>query len=240
MAINKVIYGGKTLIDLTSDTVESNKMLEGTTAHDKSGAVVEGSIPSKETKTYVPTTTDQVIENGQYLSGAQTIKGDVNLVAEKIKGGTTIFGVTGTFTNDATALATEILSGKTAYKSGEKITGTMVNNGAKNGTIANKTTAYTIPQGYHDGGGKVTIDANEQAKIIGENIRQGITILGVEGTMSGTEDAKAQAKEVTPSTKQQVVLPDTTSGYNYLSQVTVLPIPYVETDNDYGTTITIG
>ena len=242
MAINKIIYGGKTLIDLTSDTVEADKMLNGVTAHDKSGEIIEGTIPSKETKTYIPTTTDQTITAGQYLSGDQTIKGDANLVAEKIKSGTTIFNVTGTFTSDATATANEILIGKTAYKNGEKITGTMVNNGAKNGNISTKTGAYTIPQGYHDGGGKVTIASTEQAKLISENIRQGITILGVEGTMSGTEGASAQAKTVTPSADEnpQVIMPDTSEGYNYLSQVTVMPIPYVETDNDYGTTITIG
>ena len=83
------------------------------------------------------------------------------------------------------------------------------------------------------------IDETEQAKLIPDNIRQGITILGIVGDMSGTEDVKPQAKTVTPSTVQQVVLPD--SGYNYLSQVTVAPIPYVETDNSAGgITVTIG
>ena len=57
--------------------------------------------------------------------------------------------------------------------------------------------------------------------------------------MSGTEGAKAQAKTVTPTTKVQNVLPDT--GYNYLSQVTVNAIPYVESENAAGgTTVTIG
>ena len=83
------------------------------------------------------------------------------------------------------------------------------------------------------------IDSTEQAKIIPSNIRDGITILGVEGTMSSTEGAKAQAKEVTPSASVQTVLPD--AGYNYLSQVTVKAIPYVVSDNAAGgKTITIG
>lgn len=95
--------------------------------------------------------------------------------------------------------------------------------------------------GYHDGSGKVGIDATEQAKIIPENIREGITILGVEGTMSGTEEVKPQAKTVTPSKEQQVVLPDSEQGYNYLSQVTVNAIPYNESENSAGgTTVTIG
>ena len=71
------------------------------------------------------------------------------------------------------------------------------------------------------------------------NIRQDITILGVKGTMSSTEGANAQAKEVTPSMVEQVVLPD--EGFNYLSQVIVKKIPYVESENSAGgTTVTIG
>ena len=190
---NKIIYGGKTLIDLTSDTVVADKLLAGFTAHDKSGAIITG-----------------------------TCTFDAN-------------------TQDATATAAEILSGKIAYVRGAKVTGTMKNNGAVTGTISTKTGSYTIPLGYHDGSGTVTIDATEQAKIIAENIRQGVTILGVEGNMSGTEGANAQSKEVTPSTSAQTVLPDAESGYNYLSQVTVAAIPYSESDNPAGgTTVTIG
>ena len=40
--INKVIYGNRTLIDLTGDTVEPSKVLSGVTAHDKSGAPITG------------------------------------------------------------------------------------------------------------------------------------------------------------------------------------------------------
>lgn len=59
-------------------------------------------------------------------------------------------------------------------------------------------------------------------------------VLGVVGTMSGTESAVPQAKTVTPSTVQQEILPDTEAGYNYLSSVTVAAIPYTETDNEAG------
>ena len=93
---------------------------------------------------------------------------------------------------------------------------------------------YTIPRGYHDGSGKVSIASAEQAKLIPENIRQGVTILEVEGAMSTTEGANPQAKEVTPTTAEQQVLPDSDQGYNYLSQVTVKPIPYSETENTAG------
>lgn len=142
-------------------------------------------------------------------------------------------------TQDATASAAEILKGKTAYNKANKVTGTMPNNGAVTGTISTKAEQYTVPQGYHDGSGKVSIDATEQAKIIAGNIREGVTILGVEGTMSGTEGAVPQSKTVTPSTAQQTVLPD--EGYNYLSQVVVAAIPYTESENSAGgITVTIG
>lgn len=142
-------------------------------------------------------------------------------------------------TSDANASADELLLNKTAYVNGTKVTGTMPNNGAVTGTITTKAQQYTIPQGYHDGSGKVSISSTEQAKIVAANIRQGVTILGVEGTMSGEEGVNAQAKTVTPTTAQQVITPDD-PDYNYLSQVTVLAIPYTETANAYGITVTIG
>lgn len=189
--VNKVIYGGNTLIDLTSDTVTADKILASYTAHAASGAPITG------TCTY-----------------------DAD-------------------TSDATATVAEILATKTAYKNGAKLTGTMPNRGAVTGTISTKAGQYTIPQGYHDGSGKVSIASAEQAKIVATNIREGVEILGVTGTMSGEEGVHAQAKTVTPSVSSQVITPDTPS-YNYLSQVTVSAIPYTETDNaSGGKTVTI-
>ena len=193
MAINKVIYGGRTLIDLSGDTVTADKILDGFTAHDKKGETITG-----------------------------TCKYDVD-------------------SSDATAAVAEILQGKTAYVRGKKLTGTMKNNSAVAGTISSKDEQYTVPQGYHDGSGKVGIVDTEKEKLVPANIREGITLLGVEGTMSGTEDAKPQAKTVTPKTTEQTVLPDTEEGYNDLSQVTVAAIPYQESENPAGgTTVTIG
>lgn len=190
--VNKVVFGGQTLIDLTGDTVTADKLAKDIIAHDKSGATIVG------TNTY-----------------------DAD-------------------TSDADASAAEILLNKTAYVNGNKLTGTMPNNGAVAGTISAVAQEYTVPQGYHDGSGKVGISATEQAKIVAANIREGVSILGVTGTMSGSEDVHAQAKTVTPTTSQQVVTPDTAQNYNYLSQVTVAAIPYTETDNAAGgKTVTI-
>lgn len=183
--VNKVVYGGETLIDLTADTITADKLAKNVTAHDKSGAPI---------------------------TGTSTFDAD---------------------TSDATATAAEILSTKTAYVNGNKVTGSMPNRGAATGTISTKEQQYTIAQGYHDGSGKVSISSTEQAKIIAANIRQGVTILGVEGTMSGTEDMDIEpAKTVTPATTAQTVLPAT--GYDGMAQVTVEAIPVNITENAQG------
>lgn len=105
-------------------------------------------------------------------------------------------------TSDATAAVAEVLTGKTFYARGTKMTGTMPNNGEVNGEISTVDGKYTIPMGFHDGAGGVTIAAAEQAKLVPANIREGITVLGVVGTMSGNEGMKPQAKSVTPTFEQ--------------------------------------
>jgi hypothetical protein len=140
--------------------------------------------------------------------------------------------------SEFTARASEILSGKTAGVGGQEITGEMPNRGAVAGVISDKTVPYTVPAGFHDGSGTVGIDSTEAAKLIADNIKAGVNVLGVTGTYAG-ESYNSQTKSVTPTFTAQTVLPD--AGYDGLSQVNVAAIPYTETDNAAGgVTVTIG
>lgn len=182
--VNKVVYGGDTLIDLTSDTATAADVQTGKYFHLKSGERVQGSC---------------------------TYDAD---------------------TSDATAAAAEILNTKTAYVNGNKITGSMPNNGGTNVTVSSKA-GTTIPAGYSDGSAKAVIDSTSATNLVANNVRQGVQILDITGTMSGSEDVHAQAKTATPSTAQQVIVPDSPT-YNYLTQVTIAAIPVTRTDNAQG------
>lgn len=190
MAVNKVIFGGEVVLDLTSDTVTEASVLSGKKFHDKSGAIKTGSC---------------------------TYDAD---------------------TSDANASADDILLGQTAYVNGNKVEGEMPNNGAVSGSISTKDGVYTVPYGFHDGSGKVQISATEKQKLIATNIRKGVSILGVTGSMEEDTENPAPTRTVTPSTSRQVITPGT--GYTCLREVDVEPIPYVESQNTYGTTVTIG
>lgn len=135
-------------------------------------------------------------------------------------------------TTDADATRAEILNGKTAYVNGVKLTGSMPNNGSNNVTVSS-TAGQTIPAGYYDGSGKAVIDSTSASALTANNIRQGVTILGVQGTLSAEDGLTVGAIDVTPKATAQTVTA-ASSDLDYITQVTVAAIPYTESDNAAG------
>ena len=94
-------------------------------------------------------------------------------------------GGTAKFYDTASADVTsgDLLTGKTAFNASGSVSGGMANNGSTSGTISTKAGTVTIPQGYTSGG-TVSISSTEQSKIIASNIKSGVTLLGVSGSLS--------------------------------------------------------
>lgn len=158
-------------------TAGAPQVLTGYSLGTESG-VIPGTMPDRGsvgTQTLTSEGQEYTIAEG-YHNGLGKVKAAItNLAATVIKAGTTVGGILGTFTSDATATASQILSGITAYVNGSKITGTMSNNGAL-GTYTPGTSNQTIPAGYTSGG-TVAGDAD----LVTGNIKSGANIFGVAG-----------------------------------------------------------
>ena len=86
-------------------------------------------------------------------------------------------------TADADITSADVLTGKTGFGSSGSVTGSMANNGSTSGTISTKAGTVTVPAGYTSGG-TVSISSTEQSKIIASNIKSGVTILGITGSLA--------------------------------------------------------
>ena len=201
--------GGTVSISTTEqEKIVAGNIKEGVTILGVTGTASGGSTPVLQEKTATPDTTTQQIRPDDNYDGLSKVT--VNPIPSQYK----------PLTTTTTATAGNILNTKTAYNSdGQLITGSMANNGATGGTINTKTGTVTIPEGYTSGG-NVSISSAEQAKIIADNIKQGVTILGVTGTASGGGTPVLQTKTVKSSTEQdETYTPET--GYDGFSSVTV-------------------
>ena len=154
-------------------------------------------------------------------------------------GGTTLIDLT-----DAHPAQADVLAGVEFYgDDGEKHEGSMTDRGAVSGTISARDGSYTVQKGYHNGSGSVSISSVERAKIVPENIKKNVVILGQTGSYEG-EAASYQTltKNYTPSSTAQSETITAGTGYDAIGQITVnvSAIPYEEVSNTYGTTVNIG
>ena len=172
--------------DISDTTATAGDVLSGKYFYNASGVKTEGSIAEKAAATYNTSSSDQTISSGQYLSGNQTIKAVTtsNLSAANVKHNVTvkvgdandddrIAGVTGTFTSDGTASASDILSGKIAYSQGSKITGNISSKAAA--TYNTSTSDQTISASQYLSGNQ-TIKAVTTSNLSAANIKSGVTV----------------------------------------------------------------
>lgn len=86
-------------------------------------------------------------------------------------------------TADADITSADVLTGKTGFNANGSVSGSMANNGSTSGTISTKAGTVTVPAGYTSGG-IVSISSSEQSKIVASNIKSGVTLLGVAGSLT--------------------------------------------------------
>ena len=175
--------------------------LSSVTVEAISNTYIGSSVTKKSAATYTPGTSNQSIASGQYLSGAQTIKGDSNLIASNIKKGVTIFNVTGSY-NEATggptlqsktvspSESTQTVSPDNGYDGLSKVTVNAISSTYIGSDVTKKSAATYIPKTtdqsiasgqYLSGTQTIKGDAN----LVAGNIKSGVNIFGVTGTYAG-------------------------------------------------------
>ena len=193
MAVNKVIYGGETVIDLTGDTVTADKMLSGVTAHDKSGKAITGTIATKTSSNLSASGATVTVPAGYYASQASkaissgSAKTPATTVAKNpsisvSSSGLITASVSGTQSVTPTVTAGYVSSGTagTITVSGSA-TKQLTVQAAQ--TITPGTSNKTIASGrYLTGTQTIKGDAN----LVAENIKSGVSIFGVAGSYEGS------------------------------------------------------
>ena len=184
--VNKVQYGNTTLIDLTSDTVAANKLLDGVTAHDKSGASITGTIATKTSSDLTASGATVSVPAGYYASnaskaisnGSATAPASISGTSASVSTGTNTLTLTKTVSVTPSVTAGYISSG-TAGNSSVSLTASVTTKGAT--TYTPTTTNQTIASGtYLTGTQTISGDSN----LVASNILSGKTIFGVSGSVT--------------------------------------------------------
>lgn len=179
--------------DTSVVTAEPADVLENKIFIDNEGQVQVGTMPNNGSYLLVVTYQNQLkaIPQG-YTNNFSYAKAEIeNLSADNIAAGVEVGRVEGTFTSDASASSNDILSGKTAYVNGQKLTGNIVSIDSINKILSNQNATYNIPRGYHDGTGTVKAVITN---LTASNIKSGITVGGISGTF--TSDATAVSSDI--------------------------------------------
>jgi hypothetical protein len=168
-------------------TATSGDVLSGVTAY-VSGNKITGNVADQGNHSGSNGTLTMSLPDGAYIGGHTATASDTDLVAANIKPGVDLFGVTGTFTNDATATSGDVVSGVTAYVSGNKITGNVASQGNVTGSEGQPTMSLT--DGIYTSKTATASDSD----LVADNIRSGIDLFGVTGTY--TNDANATSMDI--------------------------------------------
>jgi len=171
------IFGVDGSAPIPSGDAEAADVRTGRTFSNASDVGIPGAMPEGISISGANGQLTITIPNG-YYAGKTATASDTNLSPANIKSGVTIFGETGSAPiPSGNAVAADVLNGKTFSNAGSVgVAGTMTNVGQQN--VTPTTSAHTITQGYHDGTGQVTGDAN----LVEANIVSGKTIFGVAGS----------------------------------------------------------
>ena len=213
MAVNKVVFGAVSIMDISDSTVTADKLAKGVTAYDKSGEKITGtmessSAPTLQEKTVTPSTSAQSITADNGYDGLSKVTINAMPTATQATPSITVSSA-GKITASATQSAGYVAEGtKSATKQ-------LTTQDAKTVTPTTSNQTAVASGRYTTGAVTVKGDAN----LVAGNIKSGTSIFGVTGTYEGSSP-NLQSKSVTyTSNGTNTITPD--SGYDGLSSVNV-------------------